>query len=73
MTSLVERLRDRGVCSIAQNSCRNDWVCTEAADTIEAMQAALKRALNYIQNTEGELGITLDCGDAVRAVLERVS
>ncbi len=42
MSDVVERLRDRGVCSIAQNSCRNDWACTEAADEIERLREALK-------------------------------
>lgn len=40
--ALVERLRDRGVCSIAQNSCRNDYICEEAATRIEALEAALR-------------------------------
>jgi len=31
--------------------------------------AALTNALNFIENTEGELGIKLSSGDAVRAVL----
>lgn len=30
---------------------------------------AAQRALNYIENTEGELGITLECGDALRTAL----
>ncbi len=33
------------------------------------LRAALEKALNYIENTESELGITLDCGDAARAAL----
>lgn len=33
------------------------------------LRAALEKALNYIENTESELGITMDCGDAVRAAL----
>jgi hypothetical protein len=38
---LVKRLRDRRVCSLAQNSCRNDWVCEQAADRIEELEAKL--------------------------------
>lgn len=30
---------------------------------------AATKALNYIENTESELGITLSCGDALRAAL----
>jgi hypothetical protein len=33
--------------------------------------AAAKRALNYIENTEGELGITLDSGNALRAAIAK--
>lgn len=37
----------------------------------ELLEAAQK-ALNYISNTESELGITLDSGDALRAALAKV-
>ena len=40
--ALVERLRDRGVCSIAQNSCRNDYICEEAATRIEAQATRIE-------------------------------
>ena len=30
---------------------------------------AMRKALNYIENTEGELGIKLSCGDALRGAL----
>ena len=30
---------------------------------------AMRKALNYIENTEGELGIKLSCGDALREAL----
>ena len=33
--------------------------------------AAANRALNYIQATEGELGITLDSGDMLRAAIAK--
>jgi len=32
---------------------------------------ALKSCLNYIENTESELGIRLPCGDAARAALAK--
>ena len=32
---------------------------------------ALKSCLNYIENTESELGIRLTCGDAARAALAK--
>ena len=35
------------------------------------MRAALLKCLNYIENTESELGITLPCGDAARLALSR--
>jgi hypothetical protein len=46
MKTLQERLRDRHVCSLAQNSCRNDWVCEEAANAIDDLVEALKRIAN---------------------------
>lgn len=36
---IARRLRDRGVCSTAQNSCRNDYACESGADVIETLQA----------------------------------
>lgn len=38
----------------------------------ELFEAATK-ALNFIANTEGELGITLDSGDALRAAITKAS
>ena len=38
------------------------------ARRIEELMAALKAALRYIENTEDELGIELDCRFAARAV-----
>lgn len=38
---------------------------TIMSDAIEAM----RKALNYIENTEGEFGIKLSCGDALREAL----
>ena len=40
---LVKRLRDRGVCSLEHNSCRNDMVCEQAAARIEELEAANNR------------------------------
>ena len=39
-----------------------------AAENVRLREAAY-RALNYIENTETELSITLGCGDALRAAL----
>ena len=54
---IVERLRDRGVCSIAKNRCRNDWVCEEAATTIEDLLAELSAAKGYMLNARFDLEI----------------
>lgn len=40
------------------------------AAKVERLTKALKHTLNYIENTERELGITLGCGDIARAALE---
>jgi len=40
---LVKRLRDGHVCSIAQNSCRNGYAISLAADRIEALTAENER------------------------------
>ena len=45
---LVKRLRDRRVCSLAQNSCRNDWVCEQAADRIEELEAKLAKSTDTL-------------------------
>lgn len=42
---------------------------TIAQGRIEALEAALKRALNFIENTESEYDIELGCGDIARAAL----
>lgn len=55
----------------------NEYQLSDARAAIEAMPRnderklveAAQRALNYIENTEGELGITLECGDALRTAL----
>lgn len=35
------------------------------------LYAAAEKALNYIANTEGEFGVTLNSGDALRAALAK--
>ena len=54
----------------------NDWAVPsayahEAADLIDEMYEACEKALNFIQNTESELGIELSSGDALRAALSK--
>lgn len=44
MTDIVERLYDRGVCSPAQNSCRNDYICEAAAVEITRLRAKVAKA-----------------------------
>lgn len=46
MSDLVEHLRDRMVCSLAHNSCRNDLICEQAAARIEELEARLATARN---------------------------
>lgn len=38
-----------------------------------ALFEAAERALNYIENTEGELGITLESGEMLRAAISLVT
>jgi len=45
----------------------NAWLMAAAPDMLDA----LRKALNFIENTEGELGITLESGDAVRAAIAK--
>ena len=54
---LVKRLRDRGVCSLEHNSCRNDMACEQAADEIEKLQAR-------VAELEDVLGALVFCEDA---------
>jgi hypothetical protein len=46
---LVKRLRDRGVCSPEHNSCRNDFICEQAADRIEELEAKLAKAVEALE------------------------
>lgn len=43
----------------------------EAAEVIKELYEAAVRALNYIENTEDELGITLDTGGFLRAAIAK--
>ena len=72
MTDIVERLRDRNVCSHAHNSCRNDWRMEEAATEIERLREALRYyAKNHYPNVDdGPWGPNSnDFGDVARAAL----
>ena len=58
--------------------CNNQFCCARESEAnahlIAAapdLYAALHKALNFIENTEGELGVTLDSGDAARAALRK--
>lgn len=58
----------RGVAGIAQD-CPDDWGYVFAA--APNMLAACVKALNYIENTESDFGITLESGDMLRAAIAR--
>lgn len=42
-------------------------------DVIRDLLAAARKALNFVENTESELGVTLDSGDALRAAIAKAS
>jgi hypothetical protein len=49
-------------------------ILKEAARDREAqseLYGAACRGLNYVENSEKELGATIDCGDALRAAIAR--
>lgn len=52
-------------------ACRFITRAENAEDRAAELAKALERCLNYIENTEGELGITLDCGDKARAAIAK--
>jgi hypothetical protein len=54
MGDLIERLLDRGVCSIYHNSCRNDMVCEEAAAALEAKDAEIARLRDALKKIRDE-------------------
>ena len=45
------------------NAC---WDRYRSEVRYDALKSAALKALNYIENTENELGIKLSCGDALR-------
>lgn len=49
------------------NAC---WDRARSDVKYDALKSAALKALNYIENTENELGIKLSCGDALREVLK---
>lgn len=71
--TLVQRLRDRHVCSIAQNSCRNDYICEEAATRIEALEAEKANAavaLTTLSAENEKLRVRNACLEAANGILE---
>ena len=46
-----------------------DAVVKSLCERVRVLEEAARRGLNYIEATEGEFGITLGCGDALRAAL----
>lgn len=62
-----ESVQARGVC------IANAAFIVRACNSHAELLAAAKRALNFIANTEGELGITLDSGDALRAAIAKAT
>lgn len=55
--------------SIEKEMEQNAKLISAAPDLLDAA----KRALNYIENTEGELGITLNSGDMLRASIAKAT
>lgn len=49
---------------------RADLVPAAPSPEVRALVEAAKSGLRFIENTEGELGIVLGCGDALRAALD---
>lgn len=47
MKDIVDRLEDRRVCSLAHNSCRNDFAMEEAAAEIRRLREALREAASF--------------------------
>jgi len=64
---LVRRLRDRGVCSLEHNSCRNDLVCDQAADRIEELE---KRADTFAEGWREERLKMIDAEDKLATAVE---
>jgi hypothetical protein len=81
-TELVMGFRDNIECVISESDPELDMPMDEAAanaafivkavNSHDALVKALRKALNYIENTENELGIQLTCGDEARAALKEI-
>ena len=79
MSDLVKRLRqqaEHGLLGLPEDFKVVGY--TEAADRIDALEAdnkalreGLRGCLNYMENTEAELGITLGNADRARALLAK--
>jgi predicted urease superfamily metal-dependent hydrolase len=52
LNNLIERLLDRGVCSIHHNSCRNDMVCEEAAASLSALMSERDALMEALEAAE---------------------
>lgn len=68
---LTERLRDRRVCSPAQNSCRNDYICDLAADRIEELEANINIKADFIDATINQLAASDQRIDELKAKLAK--
>jgi len=68
---LVRRLRDRRVCSLAQNSCRNDWACEQAADRIEELEAANKRLRLEVAHANDTADVAIERAKELEAAIKR--
>lgn len=69
MSDLLSRLEDPRTDG-AIHLRREAAAALRAAETRERrLREALERCLNFIENTESEMGETLSCGDAARAAL----
>lgn len=66
-------VRDAGGCAVYHETKRLDGareisrMISAAPDLLEALEACL----NFIENTESELGIILSCGDMARAAIAK--
>ena len=60
---------DSGLIAVVYKGRANARLIAAAPDLLDA----LFRTLNYIENTETELGILLGCGDAARAAIAKAT
>lgn len=71
----LHRCNDNG-CPYFTQASPKSCACHKANEQVLREQVgdlmdAAERALNYIANTESELGITLDSGDTLRAAIAK--